>query len=125
MYQQTTLVGNVGQSPDTRQTPSGKTVTKFSVAINEKYGDKETTTWYNVSCWDKLGEVVSQYVTKGMLVLVVGRVSVRAYTNRAGEPAASLDMTAQTVKFLSGKGTEATSEPDAEPMPSVAEDIPW
>jgi single-strand DNA-binding protein len=121
MFAQVTIVGNVGQSPDTRQTPSGKTVTKISVAVNEKYGDKETTTWYNVSCWDKLGEIVSQYVTKGMLVLVVGRVSVRAYTNKAGEPAASVDVTAQTVKFLSGKDAETTSEP----MPSVAEDIPW
>jgi single-strand DNA-binding protein len=121
MFAQVTLVGNLGQDPEMRMTPSGKSVTSFSLAINEKRGETEDTVWWRISCWDKTAETVAQYTTKGKQVLVVGRnIKVRSYQDNKGETRFSLEATADTVRFLGPKG-EATSEP----APGTTEDIPW
>jgi single-strand DNA-binding protein len=114
MYQQITVLGNLGQDPEMRLTPQGISVTNFSVAVNEKYGDKETTVWFRVTCWRQLaaprGPPTSQYLTKGRLVLITGRIQARAYKDRNGEPAVSLDLTAAPrgppVKFLGSASRE-------------------
>lgn len=101
MYQEVTIVGHVGQDPEMRYTAEGVGVCNFSVAVNQGYGDREKTVWFRVSAWRQLAETCSQYVHKGMLVLVAGTVDARAYTANDGQPRASLDLTAQRVKFLS------------------------
>lgn len=106
MYQSITIVGNLGSDPDMRTTPSGKFVTSFSVAVNEGSGDKKNTTWFKVSCWDKLAETTMQYLTKGRLVLAEGRVKAGAYIDKDGKAVGTLDMTAHTVKFLGGNGQQ-------------------
>ena len=111
MFQQTTIVGNLGNAPDMRYTPQGIPVTSFSVAVNEKYGDSETVTWFRVSCWRQLAEITGQYLTKGRQVLITGRIQARAYTGRDGQPAVSLDLTADTVKFLAGGRQENGAAP--------------
>jgi len=127
VFQQTTLVGNVGNPPDMRYTPSGVPVCTFSLAVNKSWMDangnkQDKTTWWRVTCWRKLAETVSQYVTKGMRVLVVGEdVEARAYTNRAGEAAASLEITANVVRFLSAKNE---NNHGAESAPQAVQDAP-
>jgi single-strand DNA-binding protein len=109
-WQQTIVVGNVGRDPELRYTPSGRAVCGFSVAVTERWTDRQTneqrekTTWYSVSVWGPQGETVNKFVKKGSQVMVIGDVSARAYTNNAGEPAASLDLNARDVRFLSGGG---------------------
>lgn len=104
MYQEVTLVGNVGKVEDIRFTQSGKQVTNFSLAINEGTGDNKTTLWVRVTCWDKLADIVTQYVTKGKQVLVVGRLAQpNAYTTKDGKPAASIEVTAATVRMLGSR----------------------
>lgn len=113
MYSKIVLVGNVGSSPEMRYTPSGVAVASFSLAINKKWKNadgqaQEKTTWYRVSVWRQQAEVVSQYVTKGMKVLVEGEdVEARPFTDREGNNRASLEITANTVRFLSSKGDTA------------------
>jgi single-strand DNA-binding protein len=108
MFAQVTIVGNLGRDAEMRYTPGGKPVTSFSVAVSEKRGDNEETTWWRVSCWDRLAEVASQYLTKGSKVLVVGnRIKVRTYVDKGGETKASLEVTAIDIKFLSAKGEQA------------------
>ncbi|MCW5850931.1 MAG: single-stranded DNA-binding protein [Anaerolineae bacterium] len=92
-----------------RYTPNGQAVCSFSMAVNRRWTDPQgavhdETTWYRVSTWGKLAETCSQYLTKGRLVLVEGeRLKVNAFTNREGQAAASIELTAQTVKFLGGR----------------------
>lgn len=107
-YQQITIVGNVGRDPELKYLPSGVPVCNFSVAVNERRGTGENrtekTTWFRVAAWRQLAETVSQYLTKGRQVMVVGTVEARAYTDNAGQPAVSLDITARDIVFLGQRG---------------------
>ena len=131
-YQHTVIVGNVGREPEMRFTPNGKPVTNFSVAVNRKWKNQageqqEKTTWFRVTAWDKLAELCNQYLSKGRMVLVTGEVTASAYTNQAGEPAASLEITARDVKFLGGNGSNGNGGNAApEPAgPSAENDLPF
>ena len=111
MYSTHVLVGHLGSEPEMRYTPNGQAVCSFRMAVSHKWTGKdgttqEQTTWYRVSTWGKLAETCSQYLSKGKLVLVEGdRLETKPYANKEGQPAASLELTAQTVKFLSkGEG---------------------
>lgn len=118
MFVSCTIMGHVGKDAESRFTPGGKRVTSFSVATSRKWKDasgaaQEVTVWWRVTTWEKLAEVCAEYVRKGMLVLVQGdQVDASAYTPKdGGEPRASLELTARTVKFLSrGEAQEAAAE---------------
>lgn len=132
-YAQITLVGNVGNDPELRYTPAGLAVCNFSLAVNRKRGKgderKEETTWWRVAVWGNTAETVNQYVTKGKQILVEGsRVSANAYVNKAGEPAASLELTADRVIFLGGSNSGGGYQPSDEDYPgsdSKVDDIPF
>ncbi len=108
MYQQITIVGNVGREPELKYLQNGTAVCDFSVAVNKRFSSngeqREETTWFKVTCWRQLAEMVSQYLTKGQKVLVVGEIKASAYLDKSGQPAATLEITAQTFKFLSSRG---------------------
>mgnify|MGYP001455876848 CR=1 FL=1 len=107
-WHQTIIIGNVGREPDMRYTPTNIPVCSFTVAVTERWNDRqsnekrEKTTWYRVTCWRGLAETANQYVKKGMPIMVVGTVEARGYKNNAGEAAASLELTATTFQFLGG-----------------------
>ena len=78
------LIGYLGKDPESRQIPSGATVCSFSVAVTRRWrgaeGDsKEATDWFNVDAWGKLGEICQQYLGKGRLVFVEGRLQTDRY----------------------------------------------
>ncbi len=117
MYQQITLVGNLGNDPEMRYTPSGVPVVSFNLAVNKNWVNQEgqrqdKTIWFRVTAWRKLAENVSQYLTKGRQVLVIGELEdARPWTDRDGNHRASLEVTAQTIRFIGGRGdSPATSE---------------
>lgn len=127
MFQQCIIVGNLGADPEMRYTPAGKPVTNFRVAVNRKWTNQdgspgEETTWFRVACWGRLAETTNQYLSKGRQVMVVGRVSASAWTSQEGEARASLELTAQDVKFLSGGTGQAAGGQD---FPSEEEEIPF
>ena len=73
------LIGNLGRDPETRYTTSGKPVTSFSVAVSLRWRDaegesKERTEWFNVEAWGRLGEICQEYLKKGRLVFIEGRL---------------------------------------------------
>lgn len=117
-YQQITIVGNVGRDPELRYTQGGNAVTDFSVAVNSGYTDSqgqrvERTTWYRVTCWGRLAETAASYLKKGRQVLVVGdRIEANAYTGRDGSARASLDLTANVVRFLGNRNDVANMGDD-------------
>ena len=108
MFEQLMLIGNLGKDPEMRYTSAGVAVTTFPVAVNRKWTNQdgtpgEETTWFRVTAWRKLAETCSQYLAKGRQVLVVGRVTASAYMGQDGKPKASLEVTAESVRFLGGK----------------------
>jgi len=127
MFQQCIIIGNLGRDPEMRYTPDGKAVTNFTVAVNRKWTSAdgspgEETTWFRVACWGKLAETTNQYLTKGRQVMVAGRISASAWTGQDGQPRASLELTAQDVKFLGSRGDQDASVPD---YPGNEEEIPF
>lgn len=116
MYQQWIGIGNLGNDPEQRFTPGGVPVASFSLAVNRTWTNQDgqrqdKTTWVRVTCWKKQAEIVAQYLTKGSKVMVIGEIEeARPYTDRDGNQRASIEITAQTVKFLSGKGDGSDSD---------------
>ena len=103
------VIGNVGRDPEMRYTPSGQAVTSFSVASNRRYRtsdgeQRDETEWFNVSAFGRLSEICNQYLTRGRQVYVEGRLRGRSYTDRDGQPRYSLEITANEVQFLGGRG---------------------
>ena len=93
------IIGNLTADPELRTTTSGKNVCSFTVAVNRR--NREEADFFRVTAWDNLGENCNKFLVKGRKVAVVGSVSVRAYQTKNGDPAASLELTAQEVEFLS------------------------
>lgn len=131
-YQQMTIVGNVGRDVTLRYTQTGVAVADFSVAVTRKFGSgeqrQEKTLWVRVTCWRTQAEIANQYVKKGQQIMVVGTVEVSAYLDKSGQPAATLELTADTFQMLGGRGDMAGSGERADygsPPPSDLSDIPF
>ena len=109
MYQKLIFIGNLGSNPEMRFTPNGDPVTSFSVATSRKYGGTDETTWFRVSVWGKQAESCNTYLSKGSKVLVEGRLrpdsngSPRTFQRKDGTWAASFEVTADSVRFLTPK----------------------
>jgi single-strand DNA-binding protein len=138
MFHKVTVVGNLGRDPEMRFTPSGQAVTNFSVATNRQYtassGERvKETVWFRVSAWGRNAENCNQYLQKGSRVLVEGRMNPdrdsggpRIWTRQDGTPAASYEITAERVVFLSTRGEDTGAYEEGGPVEDVAEDeIPF
>jgi len=138
VYQQLTIVGNLGADPELRFTPDGTPVCNFSVATNRRWTSKEgvpgeETVWFRVTAWRRMAEVCNEYLQKGRQVLVIGHLKPDAETGgpriwigNDGEPRASFELTAQSVKFLGSKGDAGGSAAsEAAQEESEAEEIPF
>lgn len=101
------IIGNLTRDPESRTTPSGHTVCNFDVAVNERRGGKDSTSYFRVSAWDKTGENCHRYLSKGKKVFVAGPVSVRTYQTNSGETRANMEITANDVEFLSSRDNDA------------------
>ena len=108
------IIGNVGKEPEMRFTPSGKPVISFSVAVNSKFGETESTEWFNCVAWNKLAETCNQFLTKGQQVYVEGRLQTRSWEGQDGEKKYKTEVIANRVLFLGqrkqGETTEETGE---------------
>jgi single-strand DNA-binding protein len=105
-----TIIGNTGQEPEMRFTPNGKPVTSFSVATNWMYtaqdGERrQETEWFNVVAWNRLAEQCNQFLAKGKLVYVEGRLHTRNWEGQDGQTHVRVEVIANRVIFLDRKGT--------------------
>jgi single-strand DNA-binding protein len=108
------LIGRLGKDPESKFTPTGKKVTHFSVAVSNRWKgrdgeSKESTEWVNVEAWDRLGEVCQEYLKKGSLVYIEGRLKTDKYEEK-GETRYFTKVVAQMVQFLDSR----TGDPAAE-----------
>ena len=102
------LLGNLGRDAETKFTPAGASVTRFSVATTRRWKDqqtndwKEETNWTNVSLWRQ--EKLGAYLTKGKQVYVEGRLQTRSYDDKDGKKVYSTEVVADDVILLGGRG---------------------
>ena len=103
------LIGYLGKDPETRFTPTGKKVTHFSLAVTQRWkagGEaKEYTEWVNIEAWGRLGEVCNEYLKKGSLVFVEGRLKTDRYEDK-GEPRFFTKVVALALQMLDRKPSE-------------------
>lgn len=120
MYQKFVAVGRLGQDPQTKNTTSGTAVSNFSIAVDESYKDKSgnkqiKTEWINVVVWERLATLASEYLNKGSLVLVEGKLQTRSWNDQStGEKKYKTEVVASVLKFLDKK---SDSNPTDEEIP--------
>jgi len=136
-FQTIILIGNLGRDPEMRYTPSGQAVTNFSVATNRQYTASDgqqvkETIWFRVSAWGRQAEVCNQYLRRGSKVLIEGRLNAdvatggpRIWTRQDGTPAASFEVTAQVVRFLSTRQEDEAFQASTPAEDPGEEDIPF
>ena len=109
---QLNIIGGLTRDPESRTTQSGKQVCTFTVGVNRR-NDREKSDFFRVNAWGELGNNCAKYLSKGKKVCVIGTVSTRDYTTSKGEAAASLEVTADEVEFLSPRDEgQAQREPE-------------
>ena len=101
---QVILMGRLTRDPETRTTPSGKTVTSFSVAV-DRQGQDDQADFFDVTAWEKTGELVQQYLSKGRRVLIQGRLRQDSWDDKdTGKKRSKVEVVASDVTFLDGPG---------------------
>lgn len=104
------LLGNLGKDPEVKYTPSGLPVAKFSLATGERYKDKdgqwqERTEWHNIVAWQRLAEIVGEYVKKGSKLYIEGRIQTRSWDDKqTGEKKYRTEIVANDLVLLGGRG---------------------
>lgn len=108
------LVGNVGQDPETRYMPNGNAVTNLSLATSETWKDKNTgeqqerTEWHRVTFYQRLAEIVAEYVKKGSKIYVEGRLQTRSW-EQDGVKKYATDIIANEMQMLDSRGSSGDS----------------
>jgi single-strand DNA-binding protein len=115
------LIGRLGKDPEGKFTPTGKKVSNFSIAISNRWKNKEGETqeyteWVNVEAWGRLGEVCQEYLKKGSLVFIEGRLKTDKYEDK-GENKYYTKVVALSMQMLDRKPAE-------EPVMAVEEEAP-
>jgi single-strand DNA-binding protein len=104
------LIGNLGKDPEVKYTPSGTAVAKFSLATNERFKDKsgewqDRTEWHNIVAWQRLAEIVGEYVKKGSKLYIEGRLQTSSWDDKeTGQKKYKTEIVANDLVLLSGRG---------------------
>jgi single-strand DNA-binding protein len=122
------LVGRLGRDPETRYTSSGQAVANFSVATDESYKDKngerqKRTEWHKIVVWGKQAEIAQQYLKKGSLVFIEGRIQSREWQDKEGQKRTSFEIVATNFRMLGGRGDSAAAGAAAGGGSSRSEDF--
>ena len=126
MLNRVVLIGRPTRDPELRYTPDGTPVAKFTLAVNRPYKDKQGNNladFVNIVAWRRLGELCAQYLSKGQLAAVEGRLEIRTYDDKQGIRHWIAEVIADNVRFLeSGKKNDTSEdasdeEDDEEPLP--------
>jgi single-strand DNA-binding protein len=128
MINQCNFIGRLGRDPEIRYTTSGKAVASFSIACSEKRGGEETTEWVNVVTWEKLAEICGQYLVKGSLVFISGRMQTRKWQDKEGGTRYTTEIIARDMQMLSPKGEsrqEGASREEWKEPPPMEDSIPF
>jgi single-strand DNA-binding protein len=101
-YNRIILVGRLTRDPELRATPDGISVVRFTLAVDRgmRAGEERQTDFFDIVAFRQLADNVANYVTKGRLVLVEGRLHTRRYTDREGNPRKAYEVVADNVRFL-------------------------
>ena len=135
MINKAILVGRLGADPEVRYTPDGTMVVNFNIATDLKWKDKNgewvnKTEWHRIVAFRKLAEICSNFLSKGKLVYIEGRIQTRSWEDKEGNKRSTTEIIANDMRMLdtkgAGKGGDTAGE-TAPPYsgPDVEEDVPF
>ena len=128
------LFGHIGNKPEGRYTPSGTSTASFSLATNESWidsdkGKQERTEWHNIVAWGKLADFAIEYIQKGQLVYVEGRLQTRSWKDKEGNPRKTTEIVCIAITPLEWKSAKNSTNPEDKNAEKVAEatedDLPF
>ena len=137
MLNKVILIGRLGRNPETRYMPNGEAVCNFSVATDESWKDAqgkrhERTEWHNITMYRRLAEIAAQYLKKGSLVYLEGKIQSRKYTGKDGVERTAYDIVANEMKMLGGGqdgqtalASQANGQAPAHPQEDTDSGIPF
>jgi single-strand DNA-binding protein len=102
------LVGRLGKDPETRYTSSGQAVCNFTMATDETYKDRagerqKRTEWHRIVVWAKQAEIAQQYLRKGSLIYLEGRIQTRQWDDKEGQKRTTTEIVATNFRMLGGR----------------------
>jgi single-strand DNA-binding protein len=129
------LIGHLGKDPEIRFTPSGVAVAKFPLATSDKRKDPQgnlvdRTEWHNIVLWRRQAEIAGEYLKKGMMVYIEGRIQTRSWDDPQGVKRYITEIIGDRFQMLTAKGEAAgpaeskETEPET-PAPEEEEDLPF
>ncbi len=131
------LIGRLTANPELRTTPGGQSVTGFSIATNRVWNDKaggrqEETEYHNIVVWGRQAEVASQFLTKGSLVMIEGRLRTRSWQDKQGGQRKTTEIVCERMQFgprsqggpVAGRGTAPEKPAGADSQPPIPEEVP-
>ncbi len=111
------LVGNLGQDPETRYTPSGMAIANITVATSDSWKDKQTgepqerTEWHRVVFFNRLAEIVGEYLRKGSQVYIEGRLQTRKWQDQSGQDRYTTEIVANDMQMLGSRNQGGGAPP--------------
>lgn len=117
MINKVILMGRLTRDPEIRHTSNDKIVANFTVAVENGYGDKKQTDFINCVAWNNQAEFLGKYFTKGMMIIVAGRISTRTWEGQDGRKNYVTEVLANEISFgetkkQQGQNRQAEQEPD-------------
>ncbi len=108
------LVGRLGRDPEVRYTSGGQAVCNFTLATDESFKDRsgerqKRTEWHRIVLWGKLAEIAQQYLKKGMLVYIEGRIQSRQWDDRDGNKRTTVEIVGNVMRMLTSRADSAAA----------------
>ena len=118
MINKAILIGRLGKDPEVRYTPDGTMVTNFNLATDEQWKDKsgermQKTEWHRVVTFGKLAEICGNYLVKGKLIFIEGRIQTRSWEDKEGVKRYTTEIVANDMKMLDSKGQSSSQDDTA------------
>ena len=129
MVNKVILIGRLGKDPEVRYTPDGAMVTTFTLATDESYKDKngekvQKTEWHRIVTYRKLAEICGNYLVKGKLVYIEGKIQTRSWEDKEGVKRSTTEIVANDMKMLDSKGQAKSEGPYSAAGNAGAGDVP-
>ena len=128
------LIGNLGKNPEVRYTTSGTAVASFTLATSEKFKNKggeweERTEWHNVTLWGRLAEIAGEYLSKGKMVYLEGKLQTRKWQDKDGKDRYTTEIVGERMQMLSRNEPGRDNDPAADSFPQSpdagSDDVPF
>lgn len=124
MLNKVILIGRVGREPEIKYASDGSMVVNFSVVTSEKINGKEYKEWHRIVAWGKIADICAEYLHKGDMVYLEGRMQTQRWEDKDGNKKRNTDVFARNVRVLSRKNNEETAKKPEETM-IEDEDVPF